>query len=199
MNKNNNKLLIIAAVALLILIILVYFLSLGKINYFKEEEQRKRMKWIEERLNYLTSEITGKLELKKRLDIKVKNYFLYTRLLILILFILLNCLWCQYFCNIDYMSLSAFRPIDKQILRDTISTLLDFNQLLLLATFSILFIKFETLKEIKDLMKLIHLLVKRYVYRKHKGLESEIIEISLEIEKLDIEKKEIEAKLKNSN
>lgn len=197
--KNNRRLLIIIAVLVLIVIIMVYFLSLGKYNYLDEEDKdSKRIKWIDERLKHLTAEITTKAEIKRQLDLKVKRYFLYTRIGLLSIVVLLNWGWYLVFGKISIYSFSIYRPIDKQGIIDTVAVLLDFNQLLLLILFGILFLKFDTLKEVKDVMRLIHLLVKRLVYRKHKGLENEIKEISLEVEKLDKEKKEIEEKKNGS-
>lgn len=192
-NKISKKSLMIIAVIVLIIIIIVYFLTLGKVNYLSEEEdgKQKRIKWIDERLNYLSLEVTSKLELKRILDEKVKRYFLYTRIAIVAIVIKFNCCWYYFFGKVSIYSFSFYKPFDKEGISSTLATLLDFNQFLILLLFTILFLKFETLKEIKDVMRLIHLEVKRYVYRKHKGLDKEIREINLEISILNKEKERI--------
>lgn len=194
--KSKRNLHIAVAVILLILIILFYFLTLGKINYLAEESQdKRRINWIDERLKYLTLEINSKTELKVQLDFKVKRYFLYTRIVLLSFVLLLNLGWYLIFENFSVCSPNSNEIVTKTKIIDTISWMLDFNQMLLLLLFAILFIKFDTLKEINDVMRLIHLSVKRFVYKKHKGLENEIKVINFEVEILEQERKKIEIKI----
>lgn len=200
-SKLNRRVLIIIAAIILIIIIVVYFISLGKVDYLSEEgnDKDRRIKWIDERLSYLSQEFSTKLELKKYLDEKVKRYFLYARIIIVTIILMLNCCWYYFFGKVSVYSIDFCKPLDREGLSYTLSTILDFNQFLILVLFTILFLKFETLKEIKDVMRIIHLEVRRYVYRKYKGLDSEIQEINIEITLLNKEKDEIREDINKQN
>lgn len=195
LTKKERALIIIAGVVLIFLII-AYFVSLGKVNYLSEtDENKKKLKWIEDKLKDLESDVVSKQDLKRKLDERVRVYFFRTRLAIIVVILLLNWWWYYLFGKVSIHSFSFCRPIDREGITGTISVILDFNQFLFLILLVFLFLKFETLKEIKDIVKILHLYVRRIVYRKHKGLEKEIQEISLEIEKLNKEKEEIKNKL----
>ncbi|MHB8259072.1 MAG: hypothetical protein ACYDCN_13310 [Bacteroidia bacterium] len=171
-----KKLSVTLIVALLLVAIIIFYLfTFGKINLLKENENEKRLKWIENRLSHLHYQFKTKEELRAKLDLKVKQYFFLTRILIASIFLFLNIICFFYW-------------ISKPDFYDRLSILLNYNQVLLLVILSALFIKFETSAELKDVIKLIHLEIKNIVYKNHEGLEDEVAKITGEITILNKEK-----------
>ncbi|GIK70130.1 MAG: hypothetical protein HND27_07100 [Bacteroidetes bacterium] len=172
-----NRLLILIAVIVVVIVIIVYFVSLGKINLIPEEDEKtKRIRWIDNRLQDLHFEAKSKKELKEKLDEKVKRYFLYTRIALSFLYLAAN-------LALFFWVLDASKDCN-----DRLSILLNYNEVAIIVILVILFIRFETPSEFRDVFKLIHLSVMKIVYKNHEELDAEINAIHTEIEVLTKEK-----------
>ena len=172
-----NRFWIVVAVIVVIVIIILYFVSLGKINLIEEEDEKtKKLRWIDKRLQDLHFEAKSKEELKIELAEKVNKYFRYTRIALVFLYIAANFsvfVW-GFDCSKDF--------------NDKLSILLNYNEVALIGILIILFIRFETPSEFRDVFKLIHLSVISIVYKNHKELDEDIKAIYVEIEVLSKEK-----------
>lgn len=178
--EDDNQFLIVLAVILVIAIIIIYCLSLGKINFIQsDDEKRKRLRWIDQRLKHLHVEAKNKEELKKELNRKVKNWFFIARCFLVLIYLGGNVI--GYFYLTDHcLSFS-----------DRVSCLLNYNELVLIGILVILFLVFESPSEFKDVFKLLHLMIQRMVYCGHHELDNEIVRINAEINALDEEKQNL--------
>lgn len=176
-NKALKYFLICLAIVIIVVVILLYFVSLGKYNLLKDEDPKaKRIKWIDKRLAALQYHAKTKEELKIKLNSKVKKWFLYTRIAIVLLYLSANTI------------LYFFLAHGNNDWTGKFSTLMDFNQAGLILILAALFIRFENPADFRDVFKLIHLAIQGIVYRNHSGLDTEITGIYKEIEDLSKEK-----------
>jgi hypothetical protein len=176
-DQKSNRALIVIAVIILIAIIIVYCLSLGLINFAKQDDEKeKRLRWIDERLKDLHVEAKSKEELKEQLNKKVRKYFLLARILLSFLYLALNAG--------GIMCLMKF----EHDFHESLSIALNYNEALLLLVLVGLFIRFESHSEFKDVFKIIHLSITERVYRGHQELENEIAQLNTEIELLSNER-----------
>lgn len=176
--ENPNHIYLWIGIFFIIILVIIYLITLGKLNFLQEDDKNKRLKWIENRLATLEIESNNKIEIKKQLDERVKKWFLYARFILGGIYLALNGV--------------AFYFIPKADFNDKISVLLNYNQVLFFITLTALFIRYETPSDFKDFFRLIHLQIKRLVYKNHKELVNEIEFISIEINKLSDEKKIIQ-------
>jgi len=174
----NQKLIVIVVLIILVAIIVVYVFSFGKLNYLKEDKDKKRLKWIDNRLADLHYQYKTKEELRAQLDLRVKRAFFWARVSMVSIFLIIN------FIGFYYNT--------TQNLNDRLCLFLNYNQVFFFLLIATLFIIFETSAEIKDVMKIIHLEIKKYVYKDNTGLEKEVAEITAEIKRLTDEKNKIQ-------
>lgn len=176
-NRTSQDRWIVLAVVVVVLIIIVYAISLGKINLIEQEDEKtRRIRWIDKRLKSLCYQAQTKEELKRKLDKKVRQYFLYTRIALAVFYIAANV------CGLIWLT------DGNAALGDRLSVLLNYNEVVLIVTLIVLFIRFETPSEFRDVFRLIHLSIARIVYRNHKELDGDIKEINKEVVALTKEK-----------
>ncbi len=180
-NENPNHVYIWIGIFFVIVLVIIYLITLGKLNFLQEDAKSKRLKWIEERLASLEIESQNKIEIKRQLDERVKKWFLYARCILGGVYLVLNGI--------------GFYFIPKVEFNDKISVLLNYNQFLFFIMLTVLFIRYETPSDFKDFFRLIHLQIKKLVYKNHKELVNEIRLISIEIDKLSAEKQDIQEQI----
>lgn len=148
---------------------------------FDKDAKNKRLIWIEERLEFLYSDIKNKRDLKEQLDKKVKKIFLIVRWIFGSVYIVIN--------------LVTFWLIQKEGYLDKLSVLLNFNQAVFIVLLTVLYIKYETPKDFKLFFKIIHLKIQELVYKNHAELKNELNNLEKKIENLTKEKSEINSSL----
>ena len=179
--KNPDHIYLWIGIFFIIVLVIIYLITLGKLNFLLEDEKSKRLKWIEDRLASLEIESKNKIEIKRQLDERVKRWFLYSRCILGGIYLFINGV--------------AFYFIPKSDFNDKISVLLNYNQFLFFIALTALFIRYETPSDFKDFFRLIHLQIKKLVYKNHKELVNEIELISIELNKLSHEKKTIQEQI----
>ena len=181
--ENPNRIFIWIGIFLIIVLIIIYLITLGKLNFLEKDGKSKRLKWIEDRLASLEIESKNKIEIKRQLDERVKKWFLYARCILGGVYLILNVVGFYFIPKVDF--------------NDKISVLLNYNQFLFFIMLMALFIRYETPSDFKDFFRLIHLQIKKLVYKNHKELVNEIELIVIEINKLSDEKKTIQEQIEN--
>lgn len=183
-----QKLQYITLIIVIIAIILIFYLSLGKIDFAKQyEERQKRIHEIKKKTEELNESKDLKIKRKLKLDKDVKHFFYAARIFIGLILIFLNCVLFKFLIKPELVDASCHFNFNH-----TISLLVDYNAIALSILLLLFFIIYESAFEIKDLKKRIHLQIRRIIYRNDKGLENEIIELDNQIKKLEEELKTLQ-------
>ncbi|WP_291276098.1 hypothetical protein [Flavobacterium sp.] len=183
-------LLIFFVAILFIIAIILYYSSLGKVDLTKKIEKQliKHNEEIDRRIEELEKQNFSKLELAIRLDQFVSWVFLAFRIIVSGLYILINIIIYLY-CG-------------QEGFHNRLSCVVNINEAMFLIFLLGSFLLTTRFSDVNNLIRIIHLRIRKLVYGRFKRMEEEAERIGLEISKLrdlkNFNKQKLED-LKNQN